>query len=500
MASKYQNNKINAITCICIILMGSSCKKLVAIAEPTNTITTTQVFNTETEAEGALVGLYTRMINGASVFGTNLAASTTYSAGLSTILGGLSSDELFVYEGAGYPAMYAFNTNKVTVTNSAFSDGYWKTAYTIIYGANSVIEGIAASRSAGLSDSTRKALTGEAKFVRAFSYYYLLHFFGEVPLALTVDFNKTVNLPRASKDKVYAQIVQDLQDAQAALPAGYPVAKNGRGRPNKWAATALLARVYLQMGNNAGAALAATEVIGQSDLYVLEPSLKDVFVTTSREAIWQLQQTSESPSLRNATPEGIYMIPGQKYTSQPNMGLTAQLLQAFEPGDHRRTDWVDSTDGSYPSGVSTGITRYPAKYKTGGESAVFGAPVEEYYVVLRLAEMYLIRAEAEANGAPGGTAAAIADLNIIRHRAGLNDLSASLTSTQVTEAVAQERQIELFAEWGHRWLDLKRTGRAHDVLSAIPLKQPWAGDHQLLYPIPASEILNDHFLIQNKDY
>lgn len=500
MTSTHRYKKTTVITCVCLSLLAGACKKLVAIPEPTNTITTTQVFNTEKEAEGAFAGLYTKMINGSEPFSAYTAAGNTFSAGFSTVLGGVSADELFNYQGASDPSIYVFNTSKLTANNSSFGNGLWKSAYTAIYGANSIIEGIAASTSTALNDSTRKAMTGEAKFVRAFSYWYLINFYGDVPLALTVDFNKTANMARTPQAQVYEQIIRDLQDAQAALPSGYPVAKNGRARPNKWAATAMLARVYLFTGNNAGAAQAATEVINQADLYVLEPSLKDVFITTSREAIWQLQQTTQNASLRNATPEGLYMTPDSKYKSIAKMGITSQLLQAFEPGDHRRTDWVDSTDGSYPGGVSTGITRYPAKYKTGGETAVFGLPAAEYYVVLRLAEMYLVRAEAEANGAPGGTAAAIADLNAIRHRAGLNDLPASLSQQQVIDAVAKERQIELFAEWGHRWFDLKRTGRAHDVLSAVPLKQPWAGDHQLLYPIPVDEIRADHFLIQNKDY
>jgi hypothetical protein len=129
-----------------------------------------------------------------------------------------------------------------------------------------------------------------------------------------------------------------------------------------------------------------------------------------------------------------------------------------------------------------------------------GGTATEYYMVLRLAEQYLIRAEAEANGAGGGTAAAIADLNVIRGRAGLPALSPSLTPAQVITAVAHERQTELFAEWGHRWLDLKRTGQAGAVLSVIPLKQPWLGAYQLLYPIPFTETQDDPNLVQNPGY
>jgi hypothetical protein len=175
--------------------------------------------------------------------------------------------------------------------------------------------------------------------------------------------------------------------------------------------------------------------------------------------------------------------------------LTASFLNAFEPGDLRRSAWIDSTNFN-----ATGFTYYPFKYKTGPYNASLGAPASEYYMVLRLADMYMVRAEAEVNGATGGAAAAISDLNVVRSRAGLPALSASLLQPQIITAVAHERQVELFAEWGHRWLDLNRTGQAHTVLSAIAGKQPWAGDYQLLYPIPPIEIQFDHFLVQNPGY
>jgi hypothetical protein len=121
-------------------------------------------------------------------------------------------------------------------------------------------------------------------------------------------------------------------------------------------------------------------------------------------------------------------------------------------------------------------------------------------MVMRLAELYLIRAEASLLLSAGNKGAAISDLNVLRQRAGLNDLPVTLSAAQVTDAIAQERRVELFAEWGHRWLDLKRTGKASAVLSQIAAKQPWAGDYQLLYPIPATEITNNKNITQNPVY
>lgn len=178
----------------------------------------------------------------------------------------------------------------------------------------------------------------------------------------------------------------------------------------------------------------------------------------------------------------------------PTYPLTNQLLSGFDAGDQRKLAWVGNK-------VYLGQSYYyPNKYKVGRGNSVVNQPAKEYYMVLRFAEAYLIRAEASANGAPGGTAAAITDLNIIRDRADLEDLSEDLSKPEVIDAVAKENQTEFFAEWGHRWFDLKRTGKASAVLSAIPLKQPWTGDYQLLFPIPLAEITRDHFLIQNPDY
>ena len=123
-------------------------------------------------------------------------------------------------------------------------------------------------------------------------------------------------------------------------------------------------------------------------------------------------------------------------------------------------------------------------------------------MVLRLAEQYLIRAEANAHS--GDLASAIKDLNIIRQRAGLGTLPSSLTQAQVIAAVAQERRIELFAEWGHRWFDLKRTGQVDAVMSEITPQKVGAitgwKSYQQLYPIPQSERQLNPNLTQNPGY
>jgi len=506
---KRHNVKIKAIClllCIFFCTVHMACKKLIAVDEPINTLTTTEIFSTDATATASMAGVYSTMING-SIGGSAAGSSgSEFSAGVTTIVSAQSSDELYAYSSVSNPSADVYGSNHLTALNAGYSTPIWTSAYDIIYKSNSVIEGISASRASMLHDSVRNELTAEAKFARAFSYFYLTNFFGDVPMALTVDFNKTENLARMPQQQVYRQIITDLKAAQAALPADYSGGHGERIIPNKWAATLLLARAYLYTGDYADAATQASAVINNSSLFGLEPDINNVFSTTSREAVWQLKQTATDGTLKNATPEGIALSASTTdHHGYPNYGLTNELLSAFEPGDQRRVKWVDSTDDANQGGPGSTpqpqpMIYYPYKYIISFGNADASQPPPQYYTVLRLAEAYLIRAEAEANGATGGAAAAIADLNIIRNRAGLPNLSSNLIQQQVISAVAQERRIEFFAEWGHRWFDLKRTGQAHAALSAIPAKQPWAGDYQLLYPIPQSEIIIDHFLTQNAGY
>jgi starch-binding outer membrane protein, SusD/RagB family len=173
--------------------------------------------------------------------------------------------------------------------------------------------------------------------------------------------------------------------------------------------------------------------------------------------------------------------------------LSPQLLNSFEPGDMRRIDWVDSFY------TSTASYYYPFKYKVKGGTAI--TTVTEYEMVLRLAEQYLIRAE--ANAQQGNTGAALYDLNVIRKRANLQNYSGATDESSLLTAILHERQVELFTEWGHRWLDLIRTGNGNSVMSLVTPQKggTWNSDgYQLLYPIPQSELSVDYNLSQNSGY
>lgn len=448
----------------------TSCTKLVTVPEPVNTITNAEAFGSDATAESAIAGIYNDLITGHRGIGFNLS----FANGLTTLDVGMSADELHIFNGPS-----PFETN--TLNSSNFPATFlWNGPYFDIYLANAAIENLPVS--ASVSATVRSQLTGEAKFLRAFCYFYLVNFFGDVPLTTTTAYLTTDTLSRAPMAKVYQFMVSDLKDAQQLLASDYAVSDGNRVRVNKAGATALLARVYLYQRDWDSAETAATSVISQNNLYSLYTNLDSVFLANSQESILEWQVPNYTPY---ATFEASKILPASAKSS-PGYYLTGSLLADFETGDLRRIHWVDSSRYAGQNYF------YPYKYKVRVGTAGI---ITENYVVLRLAEQYLIRAEARAE--QNNLSGAMNDLNVLRERAGLADLSADLSQTQVLSAIMQERRIEFFAEWGHRWFDLKRTSMADAVLS--PQKPSWAPSAKL-YPIPATEIVDDGNLVQNPGY
>ena len=321
-------------------------------------------------------------------------------------------------------------------------------------------------------------MVAEAKFLRAFFYFYLVNHFGDVPLVLNTDYKTNTSLPRSAVSDVYASVITDLKEAQTDISSDYPSAE--RTRANHAAVTTLLSRVYLYVGQWANAETEATKVINDTR-YDLMDDLNSVFLKNSNEAIWQLQTVNTSTTGVN-TWEGFSVVPTP--TGTPLYRFYPDFVDAFELDDKRKESWVK------PFTNSSGTYYYPYKYKIRTN-----ADVLEYSMVLRFAELYLIRAEARAN--QDNLEGAIDDLNEIRSRAGLPDLLDTLTKDEVLLAIEKERKLELFTEWGHRWLDLKRTGRALTVLSVT---KPEITETDLLYPIPLAAMNTNPNLVQNPGY
>lgn len=442
-------------------LVGTGCDDFVDIDPPKDELITASVFTDDDSATAVVLGMYSQMISSLGFAGGYYDSVSVTSA--------LAADELISFRTPN-----AFYQNELTPDDQAIDIHLWNEAYNYVYTCNVILEKLPASDR--LSIGVKNQLEGEARFIRAFCYFYLTNLFGDVPLHLGSDYEGNSSAARTPVDQVYAQIITDLLAAQTVLASDYSWSDGQRTRPNKWAATAFLARVYLFTGNWQEAEIQATAVLSNTSLYGLNEDLNAVFLKNSEEAIWQLQ-----PVIRNLnTLDAFWFIP----VSAPpfSVGLTDDLLNAFEPNDGRFEAWVNSiTDGQQ-------TWYYPYKYKVR-----ISSEVTEYSMVIRLAEVYLIRGEARAqlNKIDLG----LEDLNRIRNRAGILDIDA-VSKNELLEAIINERQKELFTEWGHRWLDLKRTGKADQVLGYKP---GWDAT-DVLFPIPLNERLRNHNITQNPGY
>ncbi|NII27768.1 RagB/SusD family nutrient uptake outer membrane protein [Pseudoflavitalea sp. X16] len=490
---------------VCLVQIGISCKKLIEIPAPLDSISSANVFTNDETAIATVIGLYTNMSKV-----TN--SSTGGFAGLNglSVSAGLSSDELVLHNGLVNTSKYqAYNNNALdAVAAGGFGAEHWNPLYSYLYECNSAIEGLSAPAAEVLTPAIRKQLLGEVKFLRAFFYFQLVNLYGAVPLALTRDYQVNALLAKSPPQQVYQQIKNDLTEAQSLLSEHYPSSKiltesGERVRPTKWAAAALLARVHLYIKEYQQAESAASLVIDHAALFELPP-LNNVFLKNSKEAIWQLQPTTTYFN----TEEGrlFVILPAGPSNTQP-VYLSELLLNTFEPGDERAVpgNWIDSTIYKVSATVNDTVY-YPYKYKKSTlDSAISGSTalskMTEYQMALRLGEQYLIRAEARAQ--LNKLEEAKADLNAIRLRAGLEETTAT-DQTSLLTAIQHERQVELFTEWGHRWFDLKRTEMVDAVMTiATPYKSQglttWQS-YQQLYPIPLQDINRAPNLVQNPGY
>ncbi|GAA3642894.1 RagB/SusD family nutrient uptake outer membrane protein [Flavivirga jejuensis] len=446
---KLKNNRIsfystkNILVIILILISYTSCEEFVDLDLPPDLINTDKVFENEGSAQAAMRGIY--------AYSSSSSAITSMFKFV-----GLSSDEL---EKLSYNVEETMFATNVIASNSSTISNIWRGFYNIIYQCNNLVLNV--SESTNLSEDTKNQLVGEAKFMRAFCYFYLTNLWGDVPLSLVVDYDVVRLLPRSSVAQIYAQIEEDLLDAQNKLSSDLYTTAGERIRANKWAATALLARVRLYQENWADAETQASAVIN-SGFYELE-SLTEAFFATSRESIIQLANSSVNRyTFVNLTGSTV---------AAPTYRLTSFIADNISSDDGRRAEWLTPTlNGVY-------------KYKT--YSNTRGPETTEATNILRLAEMYLIRAEARAQQDNViGLNSAESDLNTIRSRAGLLGTTATTKVTMLQE-IYTERTRELFGEWGHRWLDVKRTGQADAIFGAN--KTGWVSQ-AALYPIPFDDL------------
>ncbi len=453
-----------------LAFLFTGCDSFLEVSPSSSLILRENVFADDQTASSAAAGLYNTMLN------LNLGMCN----GGSSVYGGLLADEF--YNTATSSTYDPFSQNNLQAGNSIANNNFWRRAYMTLYQANAVVEGL--GNTTAVTKATRDQVLGEALFIRAFHLFLLVNFFGDVPLSLSTDFTVNEKMARTPASVVYDQILSDLQQAKSLLPEAYPSAS--RVRPNRFAVSALLARVYLYREKWENAEQEATSVIS-SGLYSLEPDPAAVFINSSNETIWQLMRETAN------TAEAALFIPASA-SARPTFSLYPKLAGSFEAGDKRKDAWIASRT------VSAQAYYYPVKYKVRSSSTV-----TEYLVALRLAEQYLIRAEARAH--QDNPAGAVADINEVRKRARqeptalvpfpLPDIASSLSKEEILACLVKERYTELFAEWGHRWFDLKRWKLLDSEMQ--PLKNNWEPFKALL-PVPFSELQLNINLSQNPGY
>lgn len=444
---------------ICLFLM-SGCEDFLETDDPTGQISHENVFEDETTATAAVTTMYAKLRDEVLVTGNT--------GGMGALMG-LYADELDYYGVPGQP-LETFYIHQI-IASDVLVSRIWNSSYNLVYMANAAIEGLEASQT--LPEEIKSQLLGEVLFIRAMTHFYLVNLFGDVPYITTTDYEVNRQVSRMQENLVYDNILIDLADAKALLGDTY--VSGERIRANKHVVSALLARVYLYLGQWENAENESSLLINNTSLYNLPMNIEDEFLKTSHSAILQLKTKMEGLSTTEAMTFVFASAP------PPFAALNVNLVEEMETGDLRRLHWVgEVTDG-------TNTWYYTHKYKQGTSL--------QYSVVFRLSEQYLIRAEARAR--QNNITGAQQDINMIRQRAGLQDTSAS-TTEELLLAILDERRFELFTEHGHRWFDIRRFGVAGEVLS--PIKPGWQST-DILLPIPESELLmNPNLNPQNPGY
>lgn len=406
--------------------------------------------------------------------------------------------------------------------NSTLSD-LWRSAYEGINRAN-YMQQYKDKNIAGqtVTFAGKDALYGELSFLRAYYYFNLVKMFGDVPLftdrRLTLSDSK--KLTRAPKADVYKQIEADLTNAIAVLPA----IQVDKGRVTKYAAQALLGKVYLYQ-NKFDAAAPVLESVITSGQYSLVTDFGSIFLTSGEngpESVFEIQYSNGSPSynwggvtrgqgnfaVQQAGIRGLNGSGAMPYAAGWSTNLPTQnLAAAYTAGDKRKPVTILDIEAYKNANPSFNITYQVAPYKNTGlynqkylprKGETSGQVELNYsnnYRTIRYADVLLMAAEANVKGSAANSTKAQTYLNMVRRRAfgdNLHDVTA--TGTALYDAILAERRLELGME-GDRFFDLVRTGRAAAVLAGSGFV---AGKHEL-FPIPQTEI-EVSGLTQNPNY
>ena len=442
-------------------LLFASCKKVLEVVSP-NAVADNTIFNSVNGLHNARIGMYSSLQDKGYYGGYFPLLAECYTDNGST---------------GGYDVIDLNNiaAKKVDPAN-IFVQGIYQAVYNSIYTANKIIGNI--DKVPGLADDEKSNTLGEALFVRALGHFDLLRMFGEhwdktsaygVSLAISTDKSSTP-IARSTVDNSYKQIIADLQQSITKLNTF-----NGNQYASVTAAKALLARVYLYYGDNAKAASLATDVINDNNFSLLNADEFTKIYTDrlTTESVFELKFTLQNPSSYNT----LTYVRSDALRSDVFFLASADLNSFFQSRpDDKRGALVDYTN------VDVSIQPDGRTQKYRGETTK-----DNSGFILRLAEVYLVRAEAL------GKSEGLADLNYLRQHRGLADLSPEdvPTDADYVNVLLDERRAELNFE-GHRLFDLARTQKVSTVLGETV---------NPILPIPQREIEGTNGVVQqNKGY
>lgn len=444
-------------------------------------------YKNETQALQAINGAY----NGLSFTNTNNAI---------WVFGDVASDDAVKGGNPGDQAEISYIDNFTADANNGFINNYWKYSYETIARTNNVIANVP-----GISmDETLKArIIGEAKFIRAYSYFNLVNIFGKVPLKLAPQTtHEAIHVPLSEISAVYQQIEKDLTDAAAVLPVSY--SGSDVGRATKGAALGMLGKVSLYQ-QKWTEAISYFQQLDNLHIYGLLPNYADNFklaFENSKESVFEIQQLAgQNPGMGNPLNQWFGpAVTGGYYFDAP----TQELVNAFEKSSSGAVDprldvtvgregqpWLNGepfSAGWSPTGYLTKKHQQPLSEVPASLSGDAGIN----YIYMRYADVLLMKAEAyaEMNNADS----AKVNLNKVRQRARNSfngtppaDLLPDITTNdinQLKEAIRKERRVELAQEF-HRYFDLMRWGK---TVAEAALGQSFNYEKNRYMPIPQEEI------------
>ena len=403
----------------------------------------------------------------------------------------------------------------LTSSDNPHYSNFWNLAYNGINRCNKLIEEIDNHDIVWSSDAIRERSMGEAYFLRGLYYFDLTRQFGAVPLVLsTVSGDEAIDIKRTAEAEVYARIVDDLKQSidHFSSTEGF----GEKGRADLYAANAMLGKVYLT-DHKYAEAKPFLETVINSGKFSLLPNYADLFDPTNKdytETIFAIEYSESLPELSN---QFIFRFApwnsGGAITNLPSYNLvntggynipTDDLLEAFEPGDLRKDISINYWTGTDWDGEIRPIP-YCAKFKPPITAVVNSAG--DNFPIIRYSDVLLMYAE--VMNETGNTAMAISYVEQVRNRADLNAPLTGYNKISLDSLIAKERQKEFCFE-NQRWYDLKRTGKAIEVMTAhgikMKAKYPFLPDNsyeinenKLLAPIPTNQIILNK-LDQNPGY